>query len=441
MFLKEFPILPANSEGNFDKFWTEIPRKLYKTLEVLSRSEIPNSKYSMGDLEGLMKSLILRQSQPGQFIVVGGSWTLIGVDDGAPSDVRVELVFFPTYMVVSLMTLFWYRYPERAKRLKGFREALHEGLNFTSMRRLFGHGMEGGEQRIQALNILKMGDVFRYVVEHVDEHPKCRDLYNVLIDCKLDIDKQYYRVSQEIRSLHKSLSILPNKVLWKTSEHFIWRAQYSETTDCLVIVEAPYTAPPKAEIHTDTIVNNLALSLNVACIVGRYSKKYYRHTTFRNRADDFMVREYRRALKEILNDAGALDESEKAVKKVLHLVIRGLADRHGVDVEISTRNNRSCRENISNWVLKTFKRALNMETGPWKRFTAQKDQLFSGGSPYLEVNRKGEAGDETFAGFGENYNTMEIRIRKSTRKTYLELIIDAMGELIENYRNSWSYKE
>ena len=63
---------------------------------------------------------------PGEFIVLGGSWSLIGTDWPAPSDVSVDLVFFPTYLVISILSLFWYRYPERTLGISGFQEALHE---------------------------------------------------------------------------------------------------------------------------------------------------------------------------------------------------------------------------------------------------------------------------------------------------------------------------
>jgi hypothetical protein len=424
--------------------WPEIPRKLYKTLEMLSQRGIPNSDYSVEDLEGLLKSLIVNQRRPGRPIEMDGGWSLVDKDTGMPGGVIMDLVLFPTYMILSLMTLFWYRYPGKAKRLKGFQKALHNGMNIASLHRNFtGFGIA-----LKVLRILEMGDVFRYVVEHVNEHPGCRAFLNVLVEGKKTIDERYYcllnvnpyyGVSKDIPLLHRSLAILPNKTSWKSSDHFTWRDQCSENSNCVVIVEAPYPTPPKAEVNTDTIANELILTQDAACILGRYSRKHCPYTTYRNASYSVIVSEYRGALVEILEDAEAVDSAGKAKKKILHLVIRALADRHGVDVEISTRNGRSCSENTSDWFLKTFEKILDCKSGPWRPFNAQKDQLFSGGSPYLEMNRNGEASDKSFAGFGENYNAMEIRMSRSTRKVYIDRIIDAMGELIENYRDRWSY--
>ena len=213
MLLKEFPDVSAQNNRDLNTIWDKLPGRLYRTLEALHQKRIPNSQYSISDLEGFMKSLILGQKKPGRFIVRDGCWSLIGVDEGVPSDIRVELVFFPTYVAVSLMTLFWYRYPSRAAGLKAFQKTLHKGLHFAAARRLGGHGMEGYAQKIEALRILAMGEVFRYVVEHVNEHPLCRPLYDVLVDCKEDIAGQFYSVPREIISLREALSILPEKTI------------------------------------------------------------------------------------------------------------------------------------------------------------------------------------------------------------------------------------
>ena len=151
--------------------------------------------------------------------------------------------------------------------------------------------------------------------------------------------------------------------------------------------------------------------------------------------------EYREALREILDNAGALDASGKASLKVLHLIIRGLGDKHGVDVEISTRNGRPCAESITDWVLNSIKVGLERDLTPLKRFIVRKNQLFSGGSRYLELNRNGEEGNEPFSGFGENYNALEIRISRGTRKSYLDRVIDCIRELVETHCHDCNYKE
>ena len=206
MYLKEFPAMKNPAEERCEVLWDTTPQQLYHTLHMFHQGQIPSEDFSIADMEHLIRSCISEQCGPGEFIVIGGSWSLIGTDWPAPSDVRVDLVFFPTYLVISILTLFWYRYPERARNIHGFQEALHAGLNFAAARKLFGHGMEGDEQRLEALKILRMGEVPRYLDAHKDEYPICRALYEVMIECKEDIYKQYFQISQDIHVLYKMLS-------------------------------------------------------------------------------------------------------------------------------------------------------------------------------------------------------------------------------------------
>lgn len=210
MLLKEFPDVLAVMDEDLGEIHAKIPDRLFRTLEMFHQKKIPNTKYSIKDLESLMKSLILRQLKQGRGIVRGGCWSLFGVDWGMPRDDFQSSLLFPTYAAISLMTLFRYRYPSRARRLPGFRNALHNGLNFSAEWRLEGHGMCRNAQKIQTLRILEMGQVFRYVVEHVDEYPLCRPFYDVLVDCKEDMANQNYRIPKEIISLREALTVLPD---------------------------------------------------------------------------------------------------------------------------------------------------------------------------------------------------------------------------------------
>jgi hypothetical protein len=424
MYLRSYPSVEVgfSEEGQ----WDTVPRALYATLEGLSQESIPSQDYTMDDLEGLMKSLIHEQRRPGQFLVWGGSWSLIDIDEPAPSDVRVDLIFFPTYMVVSLMSLFWLRFPERASRIPGFQAALHKGFHFASARNLDGHGMEGDEQRMEAVRILNMGKVPQYLAEYVDEDPKCRPLYNALINCKEEIEEQIYRVPRTLFSLHQGLSVLPGKSVWKNNNNFIWKMQEKDYPACVVVLEAPYSNPPKEEKATDIVANEVAKRTGAACILERQSRQYACYTTLRSESDRYLLIQCHEILKEIFTSAKILDENGEVNRPVLHLIIRGIEDSHGVDVEISTRNGQSCSENLLKRAENILKAAVERNRRQWKTCIIGINSLFHGGSKYLELKRNG---DERLSGFGQNYQALEIRISRGTRKTYLDEIIDGLCEL------------
>ena len=411
MYLKSYPA--AKLGYSEDEQWDTVPGALYATLEALSQEHIPNRNYTYSDLEALMKSLVQEQRKPGKFLVWGGSWSLIDIDEHAPSDVRVDLIFFPTYMVVSLMCLFFRRFPERSARIPGFEDALHRGFHFASARNLDGHGIEGGSQRMEAVSILNMGQVPHYLAEHVDGHPKCRPLYNALINCKEEIEKRIYGVPRTLFSLHRGLSILPGKSVWKNNGEFIWKMQEVEGPDCIVVLEAPYSNPPKEEKDTDVVANEVAKRVGAACILGRQSRQFGSYTTLHNASDRYLLTQYQETLKEIFTSANILNENGEAERPVLHIIIRGIKDSHGVDVDISTRNGASCSEKLAHVARDILKTAVEGNRSQWKTCAIGTNSLFHGGSNCMELNRNG---DERFRGFGQNYQALEIRISMGTRK-------------------------
>jgi len=76
-----------------------------------------------------------------------------------PADARVDFVMFPTYIAVSILTLFKIRYPDKAKSMEGYDDALRLGYKFATHRRLKGHGYEAQYEKTRALRILDLGGV------------------------------------------------------------------------------------------------------------------------------------------------------------------------------------------------------------------------------------------------------------------------------------------
>jgi len=137
---------------------------------------------------------------------------------------------------------------------------------------------------------------------------------------------------------------------------------------------------------------------------------------------------YQEILKEIFTAANILDEKGEVNRPVLHIIIRGIKDSHGVDVEISTRNGRSCSGKLAHMAGEILKTAIEGNRSQWKTCVIGINSMFHGGSKCMEMNRNG---GERFCGFGQNYQALEIRISMGTRKTYLDEIIDGLCELTQ----------
>lgn len=86
-----------------------------------------------------------------------GSWCVVPDDEFLPSDARVDFAFMPTYWALAFLCRFQLEYPQFANNLQGLDNAIDLGLEFASYRKLSGHGYEGNQQRLQAVEILLLG--------------------------------------------------------------------------------------------------------------------------------------------------------------------------------------------------------------------------------------------------------------------------------------------
>lgn len=83
---------------------------------------------------------------------------------------------------------------------------MHKGLYFASARRLFGHGMEGEEQRRKAVKILVESGVYEYLIKKDCSHIGCSELLNSLTEFRNDIKKEIEnKIDYELVSIYERL--------------------------------------------------------------------------------------------------------------------------------------------------------------------------------------------------------------------------------------------
>ncbi len=421
-WIREFPALDDIDPYNPDP----VAYQMHATLDAFAAGVLPNDEYTFAHLLHFITSIIKEQKKPDTFITWGGNWSVIPTDKTAPSDVRVELIFFPSYIAVSLLTLFWYRYPKEAEAIPGFFTALHEGLYFITARGLYGHGIEGDEQRDEAIRILLKGKVHHYLQENLDNCEKCQALYAALIQFKTDyFRKRAFRF--EYLELINELGDFPNIALTETP-YFSWCPGSNST---IIILEAPYTVSPDSEITTKEIVMDVAARTSCAAILGKVSKQDKRYTGALGSDNEDAVIAYNQIIKKIVECKRNAGDQKDEEKQILHLIIRGMADRDGLDVEISTRNGRSCDRDILEGI--TDRLPWNLERYSQRAYTVSVDSLFGGGSKYLDFFKEGYPGRQDLPGFGQSHNALEIRLSHTIRTLALGRIKDSLVQAIESF--------
>lgn len=155
-------------------------RELREVLETLAGGGIPSPGYTVDDLERLCASLV-REQRNDIPRLVPGSWCVAPSIEDMDSDARVEFVFFPTYLAVAILTRALREHPELKERIPGYEKAIKEGLEFSTMRELMGHGYDARAEMIDAVTILAMGQVDRYLE---DEPAVCPGLAKLLAEAR-----------------------------------------------------------------------------------------------------------------------------------------------------------------------------------------------------------------------------------------------------------------
>ena len=150
-------------------------------LYGLHGEEIPSEELTEKELERLCRSLIMehRKDLPG----FEDSWSVLPPKNnhGAPSDARVDFVYKPTYIAISILTRVMIDHPEISDRIPGYKEALRRGYRFSTLRRLMGHGFGAEGDRIENMELFENGGVIGFLSENPEFSPEMHRLLQEII--------------------------------------------------------------------------------------------------------------------------------------------------------------------------------------------------------------------------------------------------------------------
>ena len=108
--MKKFVIAQKSSVAEFCAIITD----LEDTFNSLVNMQIPNREFTENDIKAFCKSLI--EGQRGEIkgsggSIKSGSWGVAPVTDEMTGEERVDFIFKPTYIVISILTFIAKKYP------------------------------------------------------------------------------------------------------------------------------------------------------------------------------------------------------------------------------------------------------------------------------------------------------------------------------------------
>jgi hypothetical protein len=119
-------------------------------------------------------------------------------------------MYEPTYIVVSIFTYVKVNYPHIAQQIEKFDEVLKNGMKFSTMRNLSGHGYEAEDGRRDAIYYLHLGgvpeflsenklyqfDLYRLLRRTYKEKVHCLALEETIAGWNKDYRKEYEEISK-----------------------------------------------------------------------------------------------------------------------------------------------------------------------------------------------------------------------------------------------------
>lgn len=112
-----------------------------------------------------------------------GMWRLAIDDETPPTDARVDLWYWPTYMATAILMQSYITGCHMQKEMEPDRlDSLKRGLQAASTRKLSGHGIEAEFGRVEALNLYLAAGLSEFIREHRNIAPEFASMIDKVLD-------------------------------------------------------------------------------------------------------------------------------------------------------------------------------------------------------------------------------------------------------------------
>jgi len=198
--------------GSVDDF-TRVKKEMYNVLLTLNKSNGIYDDFSKEDLKLFVNKLVESQrrdlTEP-----CNCSWCIPENKDHMPSDARIDFIFEPTYIAVAILTYVKSSFHDVAISVEGFDDCLKNGMKFSTLRQLSGHGYASFESTLNAIRIFDLGRVPEYLSKNRS--------FN--IDLYLLFQQIYHQVVSDLN--HKNTKDLWSNDLSSGMKEIVEKLQY-----------------------------------------------------------------------------------------------------------------------------------------------------------------------------------------------------------------------
>jgi hypothetical protein len=198
-----------------------------------------------------------------------------------------------------------------------------------------------------------------------------------------------------------------------------------------VLLDALHAVGPRAEFHTDDIVDQVSAQTGCHCIIATVSRTeadLNRELDTKNRG---AVREYRQTIRRLLCAGGLIDGDNLVTARLLHLSFHGMQDRHHKDIELGSVFGESCSEDLFKWLSTRVRQwALDIKDARRIPIIVENQELF--GEPVIARHRIGDWTTH-YPGYGPNFNTVQIELAHWLRTEHLDSLIELFASIAQEF--------
>lgn len=177
--------------------------------------------------------------------------------------------------------------------------------------------------------------------------------------------------------------------------------------NCRAQVDCFHNCHPRGEFFVREIVEGIAVNTGCSCVVANFSREEIDLNREICAENEGGILEYREVLRENFERFGG---------PYLVIVIHGMRNREGKDIEIGTRGGKLGSSDVLEWFVERV-------CDKFSDFRVKVDEEFCG-NKILEDHREA---------LGEEVNIFQVELSRDLREEFLSEIIDGFGEIVLDF--------
>ncbi|MBA7531767.1 hypothetical protein ES705_23988 [subsurface metagenome] len=191
-------------------------------------------------------------------------------------------------------------------------------------------------------------------------------------------------------------------------------------------IDAVHSKRPQGEINTKKLVIEIIKNTDCSGIYALTSRMDMDLNRPLNEVNKPAILEFRETILSILKNLKILDRSKKLIKPYLHLALHGMKNYAHKEIEIGTRNNQTCSNEIFVWFQKKLEENCKEVFNKDLRIVYNKEFI---GDTSKGVHRKK---------YGNLFNTIQIEINKTLRKHYFSKIVEVLTKIVKEFYQEYN---